>query len=120
MARQDSLTRPVGIPAGFLTQTIATKRSPAASGGIVGSMATELENVPATELLPLDPALRDAIPELAVHVRSWQLFVGDDVDIQEGDRVVIGSSEYPVQYVELWPWLAGTTYKRVVVTERMT
>ena len=89
--------------------------------GMVGAAVTNLTGVSATELMPVDADLRDSVPELATYARTWQLFVGDDVDIVEGDRVVIGSDEYPVRYVELWPWPVGSTnFKRVVIAERIT
>lgn len=114
------MARSIGISTVFLTQTISTKRSPSAAGGKVGAAVTNLSGVSATELLPVDADLREQVPELATYARTWQLFVGDGVDIQEGDRVVIGSAEYPVRYVELWPWPDDMTFTRVVVAEAIS
>jgi len=114
------MARSVAMPSVFLNQTISTKRSPSAAGGKVSAAVANLSSVAATELMPVDADLREQVPELATYARTWQLFVGNGVDIQEGDRVVIGSAEYPVRYVEVWPWPDDTTFTRVVVAEAIS
>ena len=84
--------------------TASTKRRPAVSGGLVGSAATEISSLKCTPLDPVDPELRQRIPNVAASQELLQTFVQGGLDIQEGDLLVVGSTEYPIRACGDWYW----------------
>jgi hypothetical protein len=93
--------------------TASTKRPPATSGNKRG---TPVANVLSLTCTPLDPAQADLIPQrlLETPLELLQTFVDNNVDIVEGDLLVVGSTEYPIRYVGDWAW-RNTTYRYLLL-----
>ena len=96
--------------------TASTKRS----GGITDGLETAYaEEIASLKCLPLDPVS----PDLALGIEGlgWretlQTATQGDLDIVEGDLLVVGSDEYPVRAVAEWEW-RGSEYKLLYLEDR--
>lgn len=102
-----------------LTVTASTKRNPAPSSGKVGVPATSLASL---RVAPLDPISAEmqarygtGAPEILL-----QTFCAN-VDVVVGDRLVVGSVEYPIRAVADWGGMGAVdTYKLLIVEKIKT
>lgn len=97
------------------TVSASTKRSPAVSGGKRGTPSTNVASLVCTPLDPVDQELRERIG-LSTPNEWLQTFVDNDVDVVEGDFLVVGSKEHPVKWVGDWTW-RDTTYRHLIVED---
>jgi len=101
------------------TVTATLKRPPDIAGGQRG------EPVPVdgwtAEVLPLMPvdAHTQQVAGLDTPVGVLQTFAQGDIDIRAGDVLVVDGVEYPVRWVEYWPFEAVTTVQIVVEEVRL-
>ena len=51
--------------------------------------------------------------------KLWQTFVQGGLDILEGDLLCVGSTEYPVRYVEEWEWSPDSADRLLIVVEEL-
>lgn len=96
--------------------TASTERS----GGIVAGLETAYaEEIASLKCLPLDPVS----PELMLGIEGlgWretlQTATEGDLDIVEGDLLVVGTDKYPVRAVAEWEW-RGSEYKILYLEDR--
>lgn len=104
------------------TVTASTKRIPAISSGKRGTPVTNIASLKCTPLDPIGTQPGAEVtrnPTLGTPGNVLETFVDATVDIVAGDRLVVGTREYPVRVVEDWTWLGGT-YRRVVVDNLKT
>ena len=99
------------------TMIASTKRPPTFSGGKRGDPEAHLSSF---WCFPLDPAN----PEVAADYRTGrtqevlQTFCEGGLDIKEGDRLVVGSTEYPIRAVADWYWKPdGSNYLQLIVED---
>ena len=85
------------------TVSASTKRPPAVSGGKRGSPVTQVASLSCLPLDPVDPELRERLGLETAH-ELLQTFVQGGLDIQEGDVLVVGGTEYPIRAVADWRW----------------
>ena len=97
------------------TVTATTKRA-TLSGGTSTGYVTHLSGVKCLPLMSVDPETRNR-PELQTFHEVKETFVDGGLDIMEGDKLVIGSVEYPIRAVDEQPWLFGGSYLRLLVEE---
>lgn len=97
------------------TVTCSTKRLPAYSGSKRGDPVANLTGLKCTPLDPLDAELRN-LPVLTSPYEALQTFIRRDPDIQEGDRLVVGSAEYTIRAVEDWTW-GNDVFLRLILEE---
>lgn len=90
------------------------------SGGITDGLETSyVVSISGLSCLPLDPVT----PELTLGIEGlgWretlQTMTQGDLDIVEGDLLVVGSGEYPIRSVSNWTW-KGSEYKHLLVEEK--
>lgn len=110
----------MGSFAKMATVTASTKRSPAISGAKRGTPATNLTGIACTPLDPADPGLRAELqqrlaPE-GTPMEILQTFVDADLDIVEGDILVVSGAEYPIRAVADWSW-RGSQYKHLLIEQ---
>jgi hypothetical protein len=86
------------------TVSASTKRSPDISGGIIGAAETHIASLSCFPLDPVDPEIQQRIPNLAGAQELLQTFVQGGLDIDEGDILIVSSTEYPIRAVEDWSW----------------
>lgn len=102
------------------TETAHTLRPPAFSDGNRGEQDGQLPTFSCFPLDPVDPELRVQYETGQVR-RVFQTFVQGGLDIQAGDRLVVGGKEYPIRAVEPWKWEPdGEDFLRLVVVEVMS
>lgn len=73
---------------------------------------------------PIDPAETEKARDMAVRLRQelnspfelLQTFVAGDLDIVEGDILVVAGKEYPIRSVSDWAW-RGSTYLALLLEE---
>lgn len=107
----------------FATVAFTTKRSPAMSSSGRGEPAAHLTS-DTLRCTPLDPADSQQARDLAFRLRQetgapielLQTFCDADLDILEGDVLVVGSLEYPVRDVGDWTW-RGSNYLALLVED---
>lgn len=97
------------------TVTASTKRS----GGIVNGLDTGyVENIATLKCFPLDPVNPELV--LGIEGLAWyealQTFTEGNLDIVEGDLLVVATVEYPIEAVAEWTW-KGSEYKHLFVKE---
>jgi len=97
------------------TITASTKRS----GGIVdGKETAYTENIASLKCLPLDPVSPDMI--LGIEGLGWretlQTTTEGDLDIIEGDLLIVDSDEYPIRAVAEWSW-CGSEFKTIYIED---
>lgn len=97
------------------TVTAQTKRAPAISGGKRGEMEFHLANFKCTPLDVVDAELRQRLTLDTPH-ELLQTFVDGNLDIREGDLLVVGGKEYPIRAVADWTW-RGSVYRHLVVED---
>lgn len=85
------------------TITASTKRPPAISSGKRGAI---VENIASLACFPIDPITAEIAARMGIATPHEVLhtFVEGGLDIQEGDTLVVGSTEYPIKGVEDWDW----------------
>lgn len=96
--------------------TASTKRPPTLSGGKRGKPTTQEASFACTPLDPIDPEVRQRLMLESPNV-ILETFVENadgSLDIQAGDILVVGSTEYPIKSCEDWTW-RGTTYRHLYV-----
>lgn len=96
----------------FATVTASTKRAPDPSGGKRGAATTNLSTLKCLPLDPLSPEIAHTLGVEAPH-EMLQTFVEGGLDIVEGDRLVVDSTEYRIRAVGEWYWpmsAANTSY----------
>jgi len=80
-------------------------------------MAENIASLSCTPLDPVDAELRTRLGLDTPH-ELLQTFVEGGLDIEEGDVLVVGSTEYPIRAVEDWDWRPdGAEYDRLVVED---
>jgi hypothetical protein len=95
--------------------TASTKRSPTISGGKRGDPVTNVASLTCTPLDPVDAEVRQRLMLDSPNI-ILETFVQASVDIQVGDTLVVGSTEYPIKALEDWYWPPDqTTYRHVFV-----
>lgn len=85
------------------TVTASTKRSPGIVGGVEGAYTTNIASLACTPLDPVSPEIAQGFEGLSFR-EILQTTVSGGLDIVEGDRLVVGSTEYPIRAVEDWYW----------------
>lgn len=100
----------------FLTVAASTKRAPTVSGGKRGAPTTKLASLTVTPLDPVEAELRQRLALNTPH-ELLQTFCDGDLDIREGDWLVVDGEEYPIRDVEEWAWGRGlqSAYRRLVL-----
>jgi hypothetical protein len=100
------------------TVTASTKRLPAVSDGKRGDPAT---NVTSLKCTPLDPVQDQVMgsPGIDAPRELLQCCVANGVDIQEGDILVVSSTEYRVVSVGDWYWRAEDADTIHVIVEEL-
>lgn len=104
------------------TVTASTKRPPAVSGGKVGSPATNLTSL---LIVPLLPVGQDLIQEASLQnpreAKVTYAFADSDnvlPDVAEGDLLVVGGTEYLVNYVKEYPRPTVGSFLEILVLQR--
>lgn len=92
-----------------------TKRAPVISNGKRGTAVWYLPEFACAPLDPVDPELRQRLALDSPHELK-QTFVDGDIDIVEGDILVVGNAEYPIRSCAEWLW-RGRVYRHLVVEE---
>lgn len=82
----------------FMSTTASTKRK-----GLTSGFTANLTDLKCTPLAPVDPETRLRLQLNTPHV-IWETFLESDLDIRQGDKLVIGSDEYPIKSVATWTW----------------
>ena len=100
----------------FATTTASTKRSPAAVDGKIGSPETYLTGLSITPLMPVDAETALSLA-LSSPREAKQTFVDTIVDIEEGDVLVVASTEYAVRSAAEWNGGTDQSYVHLVVEE---
>jgi hypothetical protein len=102
------------------TVTASTKRNPSISGGKRGTPTTNISSLSCT---PLDPVT----PEIATRAglntpyEALETYVDADLDIIEGDILIVDTSEYQIKAVAEWGWRHGESeYLQLVLEELKT
>lgn len=96
--------------------TASTKRRGAIVAGLEPAYT---EQIASLSCLPLDPVS----PEIAMGIEGLsfreilQTATEGDLDIVEGDLLVVGSVEYPIRAVEEYEW-KGSEYKILYLEDR--
>lgn len=95
--------------------TASTKRS----GGITDGLETAYaESIASLKCLPLDPVDPDMV--LGIEGLGWremlQTATEGNLDIVEGDLLVVATVEYPVRAVAEWEW-RGSEYKMLFLEQ---
>lgn len=105
------------------TVTASTKRSPAVSGGKVGSPVVNLASVLVVPLLPLSGSLIEEaqLKNPREHKVTYAFANSSNVlpDIVEGDILVISSVEYLVNYVKEYERPTEGSYLEIIVQKRV-
>ncbi len=100
------------------TVTASTKRPPAIASGKRGAPVAHLASVQCTPLLPASTDLLQRLMLDAAYKLLETTFFGE-VDIREGDILVVGADEYPVQAVDVYPAtaLGNPAYRRLALQD---
>ena len=101
------------------TTTASTKRPPALSGGKVGAPATNLASLLIVPLMPVSAETAN-VTRLDSPRTSYETFAfpGDDnvnLDIENGDLLVVGSNEYKIVAVGEWERPSDGSFLHLVV-----
>lgn len=85
------------------TVTFSTKRPPSV---VANKRGLPVENLTGERCTPLDPVDMDltTFPTGERPQEKLQVFTKEGLDIEPGDLLVVGSTEYPVLSVEPWYW----------------
>lgn len=100
------------------TVTASTKRSPAVVNGKRGPAVEEIASL---SCWPLDSVSAELAERVGLETPHEVLhtFTEGNLDIVEGDILVVSSVEYPIKAVEEWEWL-GSEYKLLLLEELKT
>lgn len=98
--------------------TASTKRSPAMVGGKRGDPVVKIASLRCT---PLDPVSAELSlrPGTNAPVEVLQTYVHGDLDIREGDILVVDEREYQIRACEEWQW-RRSAFRRLIVEEVKT
>lgn len=101
------------------TTTASTKRPPSLSGGKVGAPATNLASLLIVPLMPVSEATANTT-RLDSPRTSFETFAfpGSDninLDVQNGDLLVVGSNEYKIVAVGEWERPSEGSFLHLVV-----
>lgn len=102
----------------LFTRYASTKRAPTLSGGRRGAAATYLSNIQIGELDPVTPEIAARVATKAPE-ELLQVFVEGDVDVREGDVLVVGANEYPIRSCAEWGW-RGSKYLHLILEDIKT
>lgn len=99
----------------LLTVSASTKRAPAISGGKRGEPVTNIASILCT---PLDPIDSDTARRLNLDTpyKILETYVEGDLDIMDGDHLIVGSKDYPIRATEKWSW-RKTKYIRLFLDD---
>ncbi len=90
------------------------------SGGKRKAPVTCVDSLSCTPLDPVDPELRGRLGLETAH-ELLQTFVQGGLDIQEGDILVVGETEYPIRAVADWQWPPdGVDFLQLVLEDLKT
>ena len=98
----------------FMTLRADVLRSPPVTDGRRGVPEQHLTNIPCTPLDPVEPDLRERLGLRTPH-ELLQTFMGD-VDVREGDILVVNGQEYPIRSCAEWEW-RGETFRHLIVED---
>jgi hypothetical protein len=102
------------------TVTASTERAPTIASGKRGDSAEEVASLSCTPLDPLDPDIQMQFGTTAP-MELLQTFVQGDVDIIEGDVLVVSSTSYRVRSAGEWTWPTDSeTYLHLILEEIKT
>jgi len=79
----------------------STKRSPGKVGGVIGAPEEYLTNLPILPLMPISDEIRQKY-EIDSPRETLVTYILGDHDIEEGDILVAGSTEYQILAVGAW------------------
>ena len=85
------------------TIVAGTLRPPVITGGKRGTLTVHLVDIRVTPLDPVDPETRQRLA-LQTPQELLQSFADGDLDILEGDVLVVAGVEYPVRNAAEWRW----------------
>jgi hypothetical protein len=102
------------------SDTATVKRPPDIVSGKRGApvLIADLE-LKVFPLMPLDPQVRATIPLDTPHQLLVTYTEGVDINLQEGDLLIIDSVEYPIKRIADWPY-DDLQYFEIIVEKRMT
>lgn len=98
------------------TVSASTKRSSGIVGGLEAGYVENIASLKCTPLDPIDPNLTPGVKGLAWH-ETLQTFTEGNLDIVEGDLLVVATVEYPIRAVAEWTWRGVTEYKHIMVQD---
>ena len=100
------------------TVTASTRRSPAVSGGKRGAPTT---NITSLDCTPLDPVQAETAFRAGLESPFGLLgtFVDADLDIIQGDILVVDGTEYPIKALEPWGWKRGESNYFYLILEAL-
>lgn len=101
------------------TVVASTRRPPAVADGKRGEAVTHLTELRCTPLDPADAAMRGQLVEREVvkaGAKILQTMCESDLDIREGDILIVNGREYPIRSMGDWAWRGGD-YKQLFVEE---
>lgn len=98
------------------TVTASTKRAAAISSGKRGTPTTNITSLSCTPLDPTSPDLRQRLGLQTAHEVLQTYAEGTDLDIKEGDILVVGGREYPIVAVGDWTY-SDSSFKEIVVED---
>jgi len=91
----------------LLVVTASTKRSPVVASGKVGAKVVNIASFLCSPIDPLEDMRYGAMtrkPILESPKNTLITYCDADLDIKQGDTLVVGSDEYPITYVNDWYW----------------
>ena len=97
------------------TVTASTKRSAGIASGLEAGYVENIASLKCFPLDPLDPNMSSGVKGLGWH-ETLQTFTEGDLDIVEGDLLVVATVEYPIRAVAEWTW-KDTEYKHLFVQD---
>lgn len=94
------------------TVSASTKRATFSSG----RRSAPTEQISSLDVTPLDPVSAELAQRLGLDTphEVLQTFCEGDLDLQEGDILVVGTEEYPIRALEEWTYGDTTSYRLVV------
>ena len=102
----------------FAVMTItacSTKRVTSTTSGYV----TNLTGLLCTPLAPVGAETMQRLQLNTPH-RTWEVHLQGAPDIKQGDKLLIGSTEYPVLYKEPYTWLPSQDTRMRLIVEDLT
>lgn len=98
--------------------TASTKRNPAIASGKRGAAVTNISSLKCTQLDPVNPEIAERLGLGTPH-EALETFVDTDLDIIEGDFLIVGTKTYPIRSVAEWTW-RGAEYLHLIIEELKT